>query len=108
MSKYLSSVAVTDFDNEVKHAYQGGGYLRNTVTTRMNVTGDTYKFRNMGRGQASLKVGHASAVTPMDISHAFATATLANYHASEYTDIFDIPEVNFDEKAELASVIANA
>jgi len=108
MSKFLSSVAVTEFDNEVKHAYQGGGYLRSTVTTRMNVTGDTYKFRNMGSGIATEKVGHASFVTPMDVSHAFATATLKNYQAPEYTDIFDIPEVNFDEKAELASVIANA
>jgi hypothetical protein len=108
MSKYLSSVSITEFDNEVKHAYQGGGYLRNTVTTRMNVKGDTYKFRNMGKGLATEKVGHASFVTPMDITHAFATATLLNYQAPEYTDIFDIPEVNFDEKIELASVIANA
>lgn len=108
MSKYLSSVAVTDFDSEVKQAYQGGGYLRNTVTTRMNVTGDTYKFRKMGKGIATLKNGHASSVTPMDIEHALKTVTLANYNAAEYTDIFDQAEVNFEEKVELAQCIANA
>ena len=108
MSKNLSAVAVTDFDNEVKQQYQGGGYLRETVTTRMNITGDAYKFRRMGKGIATQKVGHASAVIPMDVDHEFKTATLLNYNASEYTDIFDQVEVNFDEKVELAACIANA
>ena len=108
MSKFLSSVAVTDFDNEVKQQYQGGGYLRETVTSRMNVVGDTYKFRRMGKGIATLKQGHASVVIPMDVEHEFKTATLANYDAAEYTDIFDQAEVNFDEKVELAMCIANA
>jgi hypothetical protein len=44
----------------------------------------------------------------MGISYAFATATLANWNAPEYTDIFDQAEVNFDEKQELADTIAGA
>jgi hypothetical protein len=44
----------------------------------------------------------------MGVTHAFKTATLANWNAPEYTDIFDAQEVNFDEKQELAHTIAGA
>lgn len=107
MSKNLSAVAQTEFDNEVKHAYQGTGKLRNTVTLRTGVIGDTYKFRLMGKGMANQKPTQAD-VTPMDITHSQPTATLANWNAPEYTDIFDQAEVNFDEKAQLAKTIAKA
>jgi hypothetical protein len=107
MSKYLSSVASTEFDSMVKHAYQSAGKLRGAVTLRSGVVGDTYKFRKMGKGLANQKASQAD-VTPMDISHSLITCTLENWNAPEYTDIFDQAEVNFDEKSELASVIANA
>ncbi|MCP3675273.1 MAG: hypothetical protein GY829_12480 [Gammaproteobacteria bacterium] len=107
MSKVLSSVAVTEFDSMVKHAYQGVGKLKSTVTMRNNVTADTYKFRKMGKGLANQK-STADLVTPMDINHEFAVATLQNWTAPEYTDIFDQAEVNFDEKNELAEAIAGA
>ena len=107
MSKTLSSVAVTEFDSMVKHAYQGSSLLRPAVTVRNNVVGDTYKFRNMGKGLANQK-STSDLVTPMDVSHEFAVATLSNWNAPEYTDMFDAAEVNFDEKQELASTIANS
>jgi hypothetical protein len=107
MSKFLSQAAVTEFDNEVKHAYQGMGRLRNTVTTRMGVTGEAYKFTRMGSGLANQKATQAD-VTPMDINHSRQTANLENWNAPEYTDIFDAAEVNFDEKQELAKTIAKA
>tara|TARA_R110002020_G_scaffold284280_2_gene499921 strand:- start:1758 stop:2396 length:639 start_codon:yes stop_codon:yes gene_type:complete len=44
----------------------------------------------------------------MDVSFDFAIATLQNWNAPEYTDIFDQAEVNFDEKQELADTIAGA
>ncbi len=107
MSKVLSSVAVTEFDSLVKHAYQNAGLLKGAVTVRNNVVGDTYKFRNMGKGLANQK-STSDLVTPMDISHGFATATLQNWNAPEYTDMFDAQTVNFDEKQELASTIASS
>lgn len=107
MSKTLSSVAVTEFDSMVKQAYQGMGMLKGTVTLRNNVVSDTYKFRKLGKGLANQK-STADLVTPMDVSHSLATATLANWNAPEYTDIFDQAEVNFDEKQELAEAIAGA
>ena len=107
MSKTLSSVAVIEFDSLVKHAYQNAGLLRSAVTTRNNVTGDTYKFRRMGKGLANQK-STSDLVTPMDVSQEYKVATLSNWNAPEYTDIFDAAEVNFDEKQELASTIAGA
>lgn len=107
MSKTLSSVAVTEFDSMVKQAYQGMGMLKGTVTLRNNIVADTYNFRKMGKGLANQK-STADLVTPMDVSHSTSVATLANWNAPEYTDIFDQAEVNFDEKQELAEAIAGA
>ena len=108
MSKNLSAAAATEFDDMVHHAYQtGGSGVVNAVTTRNNVTGDTYKFRKMGKGLANQKASQAD-VTPIDISHSLITATLSNWNAPEYTDIFDAAEVGFDEKQELAETIAMA
>jgi len=107
MSTNLSAVAVTEFDSMVKHAYANAGLLKNAVTLRNNVVGDTYKFRRMGKGLANQKASSAD-VTPMNVGHEFKTATLANWNAPEFTDIFDAQEVNFDEKQELATTIAGA
>lgn len=106
MSKYLTTNAVQEFDAEVKHQYQSiGGVLRDCVTMRTGVVGDSYKFARMGRGMAGQKATQAD-VTPMDVTHVRQTATLENWYAAEYTDIFDQAEVNYDEKTELAKVIA--
>lgn len=108
MSKTLSAAAVTQFDSEVLHEYQGMGSLRTTVTVRTGVVGDTYKFRAMGKGLAKKRGAPQTDVTPMDVSHSLQTATLENWVAPEYTDIFDQAEVNFQERAELAQTIAGA
>ena len=107
MSKNLTNAAVIEFDSEVKHQYQGKAKLRKTVTIRTGVVGESYKFTRMGKGIANQKASAAD-VTPMDISHARQTATMSNWEAPEYTDIFDQAEVNFDEKQELAKTIAGA
>ena len=107
MSKTLSSVAVTEFDSMVNQAYQGMGMLKPAVTQRNNVIGDTYKFRRMGKGLANQK-STSDLVTPMDVTHEFKTATLTNWNAPEYTDMFDAKDGNFDEKQELENTIAGA
>jgi hypothetical protein len=72
----------------------------------------------MGKGLASAHTGLSTTdgngvttvgdVSPMDVTHAKVAATLTNYVAPEYTDIFDAAEVNFDERTELAQTIAGA
>jgi hypothetical protein len=61
----------------------------------------------MGKGTANQKATAADVVA-MGVGHEFKTATLANWNAPEFTDIFDAQEVNFDEKQELANTIAGA
>ena len=107
MSKFLKQAAVIEFDNEVKHQYQQTGKLRECVTQRTGVTGESYKFTRMSKGLANQKASQAD-VTPMDIEHSRQTANMENWNAPEYTDIFDQAEVNFDEKQELATTIAKA
>jgi len=107
MSKNLTNAAVTEFDSEVKHEYQGMQTLRTTVTVRTGVTGKAYEFAAMGKGMANQKASQAD-VTPMDIEYSRPVANLENWNAPEYTDIFDQAEVNFDERTELAQTIAKA
>lgn len=109
MSKFLSAAANTEFDSEVKHAYQTmGSKLRERVKYRGGVVGNTYTFRLMGKGLAKQRPAPSSDVVPMDINHTVPTATLTNWYAPEYTDIFDAAAVNFDEQRELAYTIAGA
>ena len=108
MSKELSSVAQKEFDNEVKHAFQGTYKLEGTVVYRGNVVGNQYDFRLMGKGQGHKRGAPSSDVVPMDIAHSKPTATLSDWEFPEYTDIYNEAEVNFDEVQELAKTIAAA
>jgi len=108
MSRTLSDVAVTEFDSEVKHSYQGYGVLKDFVRTRNNVVGDTYKFRVMGKGRGHERTGSSSMVVPMGVNHSLVTCTLKDFEHPEYTDIFNQKEVNFEEKIELGETIGAA
>lgn len=107
MSKNLTQNAVAEFDAEVKHAYQGMGLLRGTVRFRGGIIGSTHRFPKMGKGTATRRVPQTR-VVPMNIAHTKATATIEDWNAPEFTDIFDQQKVNYDERAELAEVIAGA
>jgi len=108
MSITIEDVVNTDFVASVKQAYQGMGLIKPYARVRNNVVGSTCKFRHMGKGMAKQKLGPAALVQAMDIVHTQPTATLSDWYAAEFTDIFDQATVNFDEKQELASCIAGA
>lgn len=107
MSIFLPDNVIAEFDAMVKHAYQGEGMLRPTVRLRTGVGGSTYRFPKMGKGTATPRIPQTD-VVPMNIAHTKATATLEDWNAPEYTDIFNQAKVNYDEKEELAFVIASA
>lgn len=107
MSATLSAAAIAQFDAEVKHAYALQGLLRNTVRVRTGVVGSTHRFPKMGKGVATQRNPQTN-VTPMNVAHTNATATLEDWCAAEYTDIFNQAAVNFDERKELAHTIAGA
>jgi len=87
--------------------YQGAKTLRECITYR-SAEGGKYDFRLMGKGQATQRTGASADVVPMGISHGLIVATLLDFEASEYTDIYNAAAVNFDEVTQLASTIANA
>jgi hypothetical protein len=107
MSKLLSNAAINSFDALVKQTYQGTGKLRPTVRLKSGVVGSTHKFPKMGKGIATPRIPQTD-VIPMGIPHTGAIATLGDWNAPEYTDIFDQAATNIDERKALAYIIASA
>ena len=107
MANELSTVQLAEFDDQVKHEYQGSKTLRECVTFR-DAEGGTYDFRLMGKGSATTRTGASADVVPMGISHFLKTATLVDYEAPEYTDIYNDAAVNFSNVKQLAKTIAGA
>lgn len=87
MSTSISSSFVTIFDAEVKQAYQSDRVLAGTVRERAGVQGNTYKFNKLGSGVANLHIPQSD-VTPLNLAHSQVTATMSDYNAAEYSDIF--------------------
>ena len=107
MSTSISSSFVTIFDAEVKQAYQSDRQLAGTVRERAGVQGNTYKFNKLGSGVANLHIAQSD-VTPLNLTHSQVTATMSDYNAAEYSDIFTSGKVLFDERAELAKALSMA
>lgn len=108
MSKTLPQQYIDIFDSEVKLAYQGGfeESLRPAVVVK-NTPGSTVRFQKIGKGLATQRI-HQSDVTPMNVAHSNVQATMVDYTAAEYTEIFDMTKVNFDERQPLVRTIAGA
>lgn len=107
MSKTLTTNASAQFDAEVKQAYQGTGMLRSAVRVKSGVVGSTHRFPHMGKGLATPRIPQTD-VIPMNVAHTGVVATLADWNAPEYTDIFDQQKVNYSERQALAFTIAEA
>jgi hypothetical protein len=107
MSVYLTAAQVQQFDSEVKHAYANAGLLRKAVRVKTGVVGYQHRFPKMGKGIATPRIPQTD-VVPMNIAHTNATATLTDWNAPEYTDIFNQQKVNYSEREQLAQIIAGA
>ena len=107
MSKYISDLNVAEFDRDVKQEYAQTPQMKELVRVKNGVVGSTCRFQKSAQGMANKKVSQAN-VVPMNIDYSYVTATLEDWNAPEYTDIFDAPKVNFDERSELVSLSAKA
>jgi hypothetical protein len=107
MAAQLSTAFVTLFDAEVKQAYQAMAELRGAVRTRSGVEGASYKFPKIGKGVAQVRIPQTD-VSPLNVSYGQVTATLQDWIAAEYSDIFMQAKVNFDERRELVNVVSSA
>lgn len=107
MSNNISTVFISMFDAEVKQTYQGNMKLYDTVRVKTGVVGSTYNFPRIGKGLATPRIPQAD-VTPINVSYTQNTATLTDWNAPEYTDIFNQAKVNFDDRRELVEVVSYA
>ena len=107
MSIGLSPAYVTLFDAEVKQAYQGKAALVEATRQRRGVEGNLVKFPKVGKGVATLRVPQTD-VVPLNTDFSQVTATMQDWNAAEYSDIFMQQKVNFEERSELVQVVANA
>lgn len=108
MTVGISTAFVSEFSADVKHAYQGmGSGLLDRVRMKNNVVGSTYRFHKMGKGLASARIAQSD-VVPMNVTNSNATATLTDWAAPEYTDVYDLEKISYDEKQELVKVVAGA
>jgi len=107
MAQSITNAFVTLFDAEVKQAYQGESTLLGAVRLRQGVQGNTYKFPKLGKGSATARIPQTD-VTPLNVTYSQVTATMQDYNAAEYSDIFHQAKVNFDERQELVQVVSKA
>ena len=107
MSVNISTAFVTLFDSEVKQAYQGQRLLAGVTRERTGVQGNTVKFPKIGKGSATIRVPQTD-VVPLNVTYSQVTATMEDFIAAEYSDIFDQTHVNFSERQELVQVVSGA
>lgn len=107
MAVSISNAFVTLFDSEVKQAYQGQRLLAGVTRERSGVEGSTVKFPKIGKGSATIRVPQTD-VTPLNVTYSQVTATMEDYIAAEYSDIFNQQKVNFNERQELVQVVSGA
>lgn len=100
MSVNASTNFATSFDTLVKKQYQNGMQLRGTVRVKTGVVGSTHRFPKINKGVATPRIPQSD-VTPMNIGHGYADASLTDWNAADYSDIFDLAALTFDEKQEL-------
>tara|TARA_B100001248_G_C27374852_1_gene453656 strand:+ start:1053 stop:1901 length:849 start_codon:yes stop_codon:yes gene_type:complete len=107
MAQSITNAFVTLFDAEVKQAYQGESSILNCVRLRQGVQGNTYKFPKLGKGSATTRIPQTD-VTPLNVTYSQVTATMSDFNAAEYSDVFHQAKVNFDERSELVQVVSKA
>jgi len=106
MAVSVSNAFVTLFDSEVKQSYQGQRALAG-LTRERSVEGSIVKFPTIGKGTASIRVPQTD-VTPMSVSYNSVQATMQDFIAAEYSDIFNQAKINFQDRSELVQVIGGA
>ena len=107
MAVAISNAFVQMFDAEVKQAYQGARSLAGVIRERTNVEGNQVKFPKIGKGTATIRVPQTD-ITPLNVSYSQVTATMSDFIAAEYSDLFNQQKVNFDERRELVQVVSGA
>lgn len=103
MGNTISTAFISDYADDVKHAFQRrGSLLLGQVRRKTNVKGSSEIFQKLGSGTATRK-SRNGLVIPMNPEHATATATLVDRYAPEYVDELDEEKIGFDERQALVN-----
>ncbi len=92
MALSISNAFITLFTSEVHHAFQGARSLAGLVREKTGVVGSTVKFPRLGTGQATIRVPQSD-IVPINLTYSQRTATMVDYVAGEYSEIFHQPKV---------------
>ena len=103
----ISNAFTTLFDQEVKQAYQASRKLGGLIREKNAQGASTVKFPTLGKGTASVRTPMTD-VVPMNLAFSQATATMTDYIAAEYSDIFNQSHVNFSERQELVQAVGKS
>ena len=107
MALSISNAFITLFDSEVKQAYQAARALAGLTREKNNVVAQTISFPKLASGVATVRTPQSD-VVPLNASYSTVSATMTNYIAAEYSDIFNQTKVNFNDRQELVQVVGNA
>ena len=104
MSASIDQAFVTQYQAEVKEAYQRqGSKLRPMVRSKTDVRGASTVFQRIGRGTAAAKPRNG-VVPVMNLDHTPIECFLQDNYAGDWIDRFDELKIEHDERA----VVANA
>ena len=108
MSTSINTSFITQWNDEVKQAYQQkGSKLRDAVRVVTGVVGETYKFHKLGTASTGSKTREAE-LTPVNPAHTVVTATLADQYSPILLDELDQLKTNADMRREYVMASANA
>lgn len=104
----LNNVQQTEFDSYVHAIFQSGGnLLSGTARERLGVIGNQEQFRVSNQVIATQKAPQ-DALVPLNMRFDPVTATLANWSAPDFVNIFEQTDVNFAVGREVAEGVAKA
>ena len=107
MALSVSNAFITLFDSEVKQAYQAGRALAGLTREKNNVVGQTVQFAKLSKGVATVRTPQSD-VIPLSLDYRTVTATMTDYIAAEYSDIFNQTNVTFNDRQELVQAVGGA
>lgn len=104
----LNGVQQTEFDAYVHAVFQSeGSLLKGTSRERTGVIGTSEQFRVSNQVVATQKAPQ-DALIPLNMRFDPVTATLANWSAPDFVNIFEQTDVNFPAGREVAEGVAKA
>lgn len=104
----LNNVQQTDFDAYVHAIFQSeGNILKDSARERLNVIGNTEQFRKSNQVVATQKAPQ-DALTVLNMRFDPVIATLTNWSAPDFVNIFEETDVNFNAGREVAEGVARA